>query len=789
MKIKILFLQLCLATLITVSAQTLDLETIFKDPIWIGSQPQNISWDITKSNQILFKWNPHYSKYDSMFSYNLNTMKIQKITFKEAQELEAQNDGNWNTQYHQAVYSYQNDIYLYDKISQKSTLIIKTTEVEQNPKFFKDGQFIYFLKNNNIYTYTLSNGVLRQLTNFSTYTTSSNQTTPSTQNLWLEHQQTMFDVLEKRKEDKKHEQHVALDEKNTDTLRSIFIGDKNIRFQTLNNTGEFLMYGLYTQPAKNQSTIVPNYVTETGYTANINARTKVGQHLGTYQLFCLNVNIQTIDTLKFENLEGIYDIPGFLKDYPVLYDKKNKAHQIRNFTIFGMHWNPAGNCVLIDIKATDNKDRWLIGYFPETKSWTLFNRQHDEAWIGGPGILSFGNQSVSWLNNDLFYFQSEVTGFSHLYTYHLKSKTTTALTSGKYEVQELALSKDKDFFIIKTNETHPGKQQLYKINVDGTHKQQLTKDVGLYELYLSPQSDYVAFRYSNQTTPWELYTLNLNSPNHDIVQITNKSQSPEFKKYKWQAGKIITIPARDGQPIYVRLYEPPQGKRNKAAVTFVHGAGYLQNVHFGWSSYFREFMFNNLLAQKGYTVIDIDYRGSSGYGRDWRTGIYRFMGGLDLDDQEDALLYLAKNYGIDAKKLGMYGGSYGGFITLMALFTKPDLIKAGGALRSVTDWAHYNHGYTANILNEPFTDSIAYYRSSPINFPKGLKNNLLMCHGMLDVNVHFQDIVRLSQRLIELEKNNWELAVYPLEDHGFVEPSSWLDEYKRIFKLFEKTLK
>ena len=151
--------------------------------------------------------------------------------------------------------------------------------------------------------------------------------------------------------------------------------------------------------------------------------------------------------------------------------------------------------------------------------------------------------------------------------------------------------------------------------------------------------------------------------------------------------------------------------------------------------------------------------------------------------------YLVDNYGIDPDRIGLYGGSYGGFITLMALFNAPDVFKAGAALRSVTDWAHYNHGYTANILNTPVEDSIAYAKSSPIYFAEGLKGHLLMCHGMMDSNVHFQDSVRLAQRLIELGKDNWELAVYPVEGHSFKRPSSWTDEYKRIWKLFEKTLK
>jgi len=125
----------------------------------------------------------------------------------------------------------------------------------------------------------------------------------------------------------------------------------------------------------------------------------------------------------------------------------------------------------------------------------------------------------------------------------------------------------------------------------------------------------------------------------------------------------------------------------------------------------------------------------------------------------------------------------------MALFNEAETFKSGAALRSVTDWAHYNHGYTSNILNTPVDDPIAYERSSPIYFAEGLEGNLLICHGMVDTNVHFQDVVRLSQRLIELGKENWEMALYPVENHGFVEPSSWADEYRRIFKLFEDTLK
>jgi dipeptidyl aminopeptidase/acylaminoacyl peptidase len=200
-------------------------------------------------------------------------------------------------------------------------------------------------------------------------------------------------------------------------------------------------------------------------------------------------------------------------------------------------------------------------------------------------------------------------------------------------------------------------------------------------------------------------------------------------------------------------------------------------------------MFHHLLASRGYVVLDPDYRGSAGHGRDWRVGIYRHMGGHDLEDVVDGAKYLAADQQVDPRRIGVYGGSYGGFITLMAMFTTPEVFAAGAALRPVTDWAHYNHIYTSSILNEPPHDPEAYRRSSPIYFAEGLRGALLICHGMVDTNVHFQDSVRLAQRLIELRKDNWELAVYPVENHGFEEETSWADEYKRILKLFEQSLR
>lgn len=317
--------------------------------------------------------------------------------------------------------------------------------------------------------------------------------------------------------------------------------------------------------------------------------------------------------------------------------------------------------------------------------------------------------------------------------------------------------------------------------------EKLTIMPGNNEVTISPDERWLAIRNSYSNKPWELF-IQENKAGAKPIQVTH-STTAEFEKYPWREPEMVWFKASDGLDVPARLYLPKASLRNGAAVVFVHGAGYLQNVHHWWSQYYREFMFHNFLADNGFTVLDIDYRGSSGYGRDWRTAIYRYMGGRDLSDYVEGAHYLVEQHGIDPGRIGIYGGSYGGFITLMAMFTSPGTFKSGAALRSVTDWAHYNHGYTANILNTPQEDSIAYRRSSPIFHAEGLQGNLVMLHGMVDVNVEFQDIVRLSQRLIELKKENWELAVFPVEDHGFVEPSSWTDEYGRIWKLFYRTLK
>jgi dipeptidyl aminopeptidase/acylaminoacyl peptidase len=686
----------------------------------------------------------------------------------------------------------EGDIFLTDTKTGKEKRITQTADAESNPLFsFNDTKIVYTC-NQNLFAWDIASGLTTQLSNFQRGTAPVKDLQKENVNLqekWLkEDQLANFDVLRKRK----HKRDITDSMNNSfpkkKELRNIYTDDKSLFGITISPDGRFITYCLL-KSARGKTTIVPSYVTESGFTEDIPGRTKVGAPQGTQELFVFDTEKDTVFAVKTDSIAGIKDLPAYLKEYPALYKKKSKDSLNRPVVFSTPLWSPNGVHVIVDIRAQDYKDRWIMLLNAATGKLTLMDRQHDDAWVGGPGVGGgFGGNNEGWLDDNVFWFQSEKTGYSHLYTVNVVTGEKRALTAGQFEVQQTQLSIDKKYFFITTNEIHPGEQQFYRLSVNGGQRERITTMTGANLVTISPDEKYIAFLYSYSNKPWEMY-LQENKPGTKPVQVTNKAMSDEFRSYAWKDPQVMTFTARDGAKVYARLYKPASANPAKSAVIFVHGAGYLQNAHKWWSSYFREYMFNNLLADNGYTVMDIDYRGSAGYGSDWRTGIYRHMGGKDLTDQVDAARYMVDSLGVDAKKIGLYGGSYGGFITLMALFTAPDVFAAGAALRPVTDWAQYNHGYTAAILNEPVNDSLAYRRSSPFYFANGLKGHLLICHGMIDTNVNFQDAVKLSQRLIELGKDNWELMGYPMEDHGFVEPSSWTDEYKRILKLFETNLK
>ena len=688
-----------------------------------------------------------------------------------------------------ALFEQKGDVFLMEIERGKLYQITKTNRRESEPYFICDESKIAFSEGENIYCWEISTGQIEQMTDFgNSLPVIKKDDYVVDKEKWLQNDQLkLFSVLYKREEKRKLNMENKFVDK-TDKPLPIPLNGMELLKSEISPDGNYVCYILY-KFQTSKGTMVPDYVTKSGYTEMINARAKVGEKPEDYKMFIYKISQRKTYEVDFSKLEGINDLPVFLKDYPNhKYENKSRIGSIE-----GPFWNSDGNRAFIEIRANDNKDRWMALLNFETGETEMLERQHDDAWIEGPGIGYYSDYNVSrgWMpDNKRIWFQSEESGYSHLYVLDINTKKKKALTSGEFEVYNPYISKDQQFWYFSSNKNHPGVVQFYRMPIEGGKQLQLTNLLGNNEVYLSPDETKLAIRYSYANKPWELYLMEnpaLSGKEEQSIQITN-STTAKFNSYPWRVPEIISFKTDGGKNAYARLYKPAENVKNKAAVIFVHGAGYLQNAHQWWSSYFREYMFHNLLVDNGFTVLDIDFRGSSGYGRDWRTGIYRHMGGKDLSDQVDGANYLVKNLGIDKDRIGIYGGSYGGFITLMAMFKAHETFKAGAAIRSVADWAHYNDGYTSSILNTPINDSIAYYRSSPIYFAQGLKGHLLMLHGIIDDNVHFQDVVRLSQKLIELGKENWELAVYPLEQHAFVEPSSWTDEYTRIFKLFKNNL-
>jgi dipeptidyl aminopeptidase/acylaminoacyl peptidase len=781
----------------------LTVQKIMRDPKWIGTSPSNVFWS-PDSRKIYFNWNPQQSLSenesiyvggnpgpsvsDSLYEVTLQDPVPRKVPVAERKLVNAERYGSWNNDHSQLVFSQENSLYLLDITGNKPEKLLQTTDRISHTGFSFNGNRVVYQLRGNLYSRDLKSGQIQLLTDFreGKKRHQKNELTPQDRFL----QGDALDnsrVLRQRKRQKEATDK-ALRAQASQSPKTIYLGDKDIDGMTISPDGRFVVYRLKDTPKDVRYTQVPDYVTSSGYTENMRGRPLAGTPQPSFKSYVYDRDKDSVVPIAVQQIPGIRDLSDYLKDYRRRDSILKKDPPVRSVMILDPVWNKRGSGAFVVIRSLDHKDRWIMLLDAATGKLRLLDRQRDEAWIGGPGIGSVDDQgSVGWIGENTVWYQSGKSGYSHLYTVNTVTGEKKVLTSGTYEVQQAELSRDGKTFYISTNKVEPGQTQFYRLDIATGTQTRITTMKGGNVVTVSPDGKHIAFLYSTAVHPWELY-VQQNKPYEKAIRITDKAESAAYRSYPWRKPDIITFKDRDGLKVYASVFKPDSAAPTHPGVLFVHGAGYLQDVDRWWSYYFREHMFMNLLADQGYTVMDIDYRGSAGYGRDWRTAIYRRMGGNDLADEVDGAKYMVKQLGVNPRKIGIWGGSYGGFLTLMAMF-KTGEFACGGALRSVTDWAHYNHGYTSAILNNPQDDSLAYVRSSPIYFADGLRGKLLMCHGMVDSNVHFQDIVRLTQKLIESGKHDWQLAVYPVESHDFKEASSWTDEYSRIYKLFETCLK
>ena len=775
------FLVLALLVAAPAAAEPLALDRVMADPDWIGN-PVEAAWWSLDGRTALYRQKRVGSPVRDTVVQDLAGRGTHVVMPAEATTLDAA-DPAFDRLRQRAVFVREGDVFMRDLRDGTLRQLTATAEAESEPRFAVDQGAALWRLGNDWYRYEFAAGVARAIA--LPRAEKDPQAEPPADDLRA-NQLRLIGTLASDRVQREALRAQAEQLRKADPGRAaapVYLGDKvKIEGSSLSPDGRWLL--VVTTPKggdTGQAGKMPKYVTESGHEEFEDVRTRVGRNppLG-HELKLIDLADGSVRAL------GVDGLPGIAKDPLAALRKaagKDALKGNRPVAIADIRWADDGARAAAMLRAIDNKDRWIATLDPAQPTLQSAHRLTDPGWI------NWSFNEFGWLpGSHTLWLLSEQSGYSHLYTI-ADGKRARALTEGRWEVSQPVPSADGSRFTFVCNRASPGRYELCALDLASGTVRELTTHGGVEDFVLSPDQSQILLRWSASYLPPQLAMIA--SDGSGARQLTD-TRSAEFKARDWIAPQFVQVPSKHGAgPIAAKLYRPQtleSGKRYPV-VMFVHGAGYLQNVWERYPNYFREQMFHNLLVQRGYIVLDMDYRGSAGYGRDWRTAIYRQMGHPELDDYLDGIDWLVQTQQADRAKVGVYGGSYGGFMAFMALLRAPDAFVAGAALRPVSDWTMYNHEYTSNILNTPDIDPEAYRKSSPIEYADRLKGHLLIAHGMIDDNVFYQDSVRFAQRLIELKKPRWELASYPLERHGFVHPESWYDEYRRILELFERTLK
>ncbi len=783
------------------SPARLDMETIMANPEWIGTAVESPYWSID-GRSLYYSLKREGSKVRDLYRVDVASGQASKLDPAAV----AQADGRavFDRSHRKAAFVAHGDVFLVDVGTGRRTQITRTPEAESAPRFSADGASLQFRQGNQWFVHDIASGItapaaVLQLAD-------DPQAKPSS--ALSDEQLRLFSTLRKLKSDKdaqraNDEALAAADPSRAP--KTLWLGDVGQLVDTeLSPDGRWML--VVTQPKDRKAGKAPevtHFVTESGYSEQQSTRVYVGRNDPAPQsLMLVDLAGRKSYPLKTDALPGIKDDPlkdirartiaSLEKDGQADQAKALKAPDLRAVRIIsdaddggggGIVWSDDGQNVAVQLRAIDNKDRWIATVDFGNHQLVNQHRLTDKAWIN----WNFNDFGFLHDNRTLWYM-SEESGWSHLYVKPAGGKAR-ALTEGKFETSHPVLSEDGQWFYVRTNQAAPYSYDVYRVPANGGQLTRVTQFQGMDDFVLSPDGKQLGVLHSS---PYVLPQLAVQDASGGASRDLTNTMKSAFTARQWIAPQMVPVASSHGAgTIWAKYYGPADAgaAASRPAVIFVHGAGYLQNVTLGWSNYFREQMFHNLLVQKGYVVLDMDYRASEGYGRDWRTAIYRQMGHPELEDLLDGKAWLVKNHGVDPKRVGIYGGSYGGFMTLMALLRAPGEFAAGSALRPVTDWTTYNHEYTSNILNDPQLDPEAYAASSPIEYADKLQDALLIQHGLIDDNVLASDSIRLYQRFIELHKKNFWMSLYPMERHGFVHPDSWFDEYRRIDELFDTYVK
>ncbi|MEP6940146.1 MAG: prolyl oligopeptidase family serine peptidase [Rudaea sp.] len=806
-----------IATLVfsAAGAQTapLNLEKIMADPDWIGAPVAGAYWSVDGKSA-------YYSRKRSgspivdLHRIEIDSGKDEVVDGAAIAASDAA-DAVFDQAGTRAAFVRNGDVFVRDLASGRLTQITRSTERKASPQFSADGRLLSFRGGHEWFVHDLATGVTSSV---AAVKAEKDPDAPPKADDLRDMQLRTFSTLKKLHDDKETRRKHAEEARTADPTRAaapFWLGeDVRVLDTELSPDARWML--VVTAPKKAEEGKrgeLTRYVTESGYEEFEKERVRVGRNPPVAQsLQLLDLVAHKAWPLTLDVLPGIHDDPlKAVRDENAKLRQKDadEKKDARKDDKYGKHasedkpklralrivsdaedgggggiaWNRSGSNVAIQLRAIDNKDRWIASVDFARHALVPQHRLSDRGWI------NWNFNGFGWLNdNATLWYESEESGYSNLYVKPVAG-SARALIAGRFEVSHSQLSEDGRWFYVRANAEAPYAYDVYRVSAAQGKLERITHNQASENFSLSHDGSALLVTRSASYLPAQLEVAAAAASGS--ARALTDTRSDAFKAMRWVAPRIVDVPSTHFKgSIPAKFYSPADFDASKKhpAVLFVHGAGYTQNVHLGYPYYFREQMFHNLLLQQGYVVLDMDYRASEGYGREWRDAIYREMGHPELEDLLDGKKWLVDTQAVDPKRVGIYGGSYGGFMTLMALFRAPGEFAAGAALRPVTDWLQYNHEYTSDILNDPQIDPIAYRRSSPIEFADGLKDALLICHGVIDDNVLFADSMRIYQRLIELHKDNFTISPYALDRHGFSNADSWLDEYKRIYRLFEQTI-